>query len=50
MNADPNLGLPEQNREGLRRMLGFCIGEPPATPFWVVMPPGACEPAATGPP
>ena len=51
MNADPNLGVPEQTREGVRRMLGFVIGgEPPATPFWVCVPAGAYQAAAVRPP
>ena len=29
----PNLGLPEQTREGIRRVLGFFIGEKPVNPF-----------------
>jgi len=29
----PNLGLPEQSREGVRRVLGFFIGEPPVDPY-----------------
>ena len=50
MNADPNLSLPERTREGTRRMLGFFIGQPPATPFWVPVPPELQAAAATGPP
>src|SRR5487761_2237160 len=50
LNDDPNLGLPEQTRDGIRRMLGFFIGQPPVTPFWVPAPPGLHEAAATGPP
>ena len=50
LNDDPNLGLPEQSRDGIRRMLGFFIGEPPATPFWVPAPPGLVAAEATGPP
>ena len=48
LDSDPNLGLPEQTRDGIRRMLGFFIGQPPVTPFWVPAPPGLI--AATGPP
>ena len=33
LDRNPNLGWPEQTREGLRRVLGFCIGEPPVDPF-----------------
>ena len=47
-DRDPNLGLPEKSGDGIRRMLGFFIGEPPVTPFWVPAPPGLG--AATGPP
>ncbi len=56
----PNLGLPEQSREGVRRVLGFLIGEPPVDPYRPVAAPAAQAPvaaprapvaaAATGPP
>jgi hypothetical protein len=56
----PNLALPEQTREGIRRVLGFRIGEPPVDPFRPVPAPGApasvatpnvpVAAAATGPP
>jgi len=29
----PNLGFPEEKREGIQRVLGFFIGEPPADPY-----------------
>ncbi len=48
MDADPNLTLPEQTRDGLRRMLGFFIGQDPVTPFWVPAPQAPA--ASTGPP
>ncbi|HVC63196.1 MAG TPA: hypothetical protein VND19_22890, partial [Acetobacteraceae bacterium] len=47
----PGLDLPEENRTGIRRVLGFLIGENPLDPFAVVaasMAPVAA--AATGPP
>ena len=37
----PDLPLPEQTRAGIRRVLGFRIGEPPVDPFRPVPPPGA---------
>ena len=56
----PGLPLPEQSRDGIRRVLGFFIGEPPVDPFRPVpapdAPPAAAAPrapvvaAATGPP
>ena len=47
----PNLALPEQTREGIRRVLGFFIGEPPVDPFRPATAPGApVAAAATGPP
>ena len=57
----PDLPLPEQTREGIRRVLGFRIGEPPVDPFRPVPAPDApasvaaapsvpVAPAATGPP
>ncbi len=47
----PNLALPEQTRDGIRRVLGFMIGEPPVDPFRPVPAPGAPIAAiATGPP
>ncbi len=49
-DRDPNLGVPERTRDGIRRMLGFFIGEPPATPPWVPAPPAAAATASTGPP
>ena len=50
LNADPRLGLPEETCEGIRRTLGFLIGEPSATPFRLPMPPSLLAAAATGPP
>ena len=50
LNDDPNLGLPEETRDGIRRMFGFFIGQEPATPFWVPVPPDLVAAAATGPP
>jgi hypothetical protein len=47
---DPNLGLPEQTRSGVHRVLGFFIGETPVTPYWVAAAPGLGDPVATGPP
>ena len=54
----PKLALPEQTREGVRRVLGFAIGEPPVDPFRpepdapasVTTPSAPVAPAATGPP
>ncbi len=53
----PNLGLPEQSRDGVRRVLGFFIGEPPVDPYRPLPAPApAAAPvapiaaAATGPP
>ena len=56
----PDLPLPEQTREGIRRVLGFRIGEPPVDPFRPVPAPDApasvaapgvpVAAAATGPP
>jgi len=56
----PNLALPEETREGIRRVLGFFIGEPPVDPFRPVPAPSApasvatpsvpVAEAATGPP
>ena len=47
----PNLGWPEQTREGIQRVLGFLIGEPPVDPFRPVSAAGAPVAAtATGPP
>jgi len=54
----PNLALPEQTREGVCRVLGFPIGEPPVDPFRPAPAGGAmaaapCMPVAavaTGPP
>jgi hypothetical protein len=47
----PKLALPEQTREGIRRVLGFFVGETPVDPFRAVAPPGAPVAAvATGPP
>jgi hypothetical protein len=37
----PKLALPEQTREGVRRVLGFAIGEPPVDPFRPMSEPGA---------
>jgi hypothetical protein len=44
----PELELPEESRDGIRRVLGFFIGEPPVDPLAVVATPVAA--AATGPP
>ena len=47
----PGLELPEETRDGIRRVLGFVIGETPVDPFAVAaaaMAPVAA--AATGPP
>jgi hypothetical protein len=54
------LELPEEFRDGIRRVLGFLIGEPPVDPFAVAAAPGALAEmaapvapvvaAATGPP
>lgn len=41
---------PEQTRPGIRRVLGFFIGEPPVSPFPPTVRPGLAEAAATGPP
>jgi len=47
----PGLELPEETRDGIRRVLGFRIGETPVDPFAVVAAPGArFAAAATGPP
>ncbi len=47
----PGLELLEETRGGIRRVLGFCIGETPVDPFAVVAAPGALvAAAATGPP
>jgi len=47
----PGLELPEETRDGIRRVLGFRIGENPVDPFAVVAAPGArFAAAATGPP
>jgi hypothetical protein len=47
----PGLELPEETRDGIRRVLGFRIGEPPVDPFAVAAEPGAAvAAAATGPP
>ena len=47
----PGLELPEETRSGVRRVLGFFIGEPPVNPFAVAVAPGALVAAtATGPP
>jgi len=47
----PRLEWPEETRDGIRRVLGFIIGEPPRDPFAVVTGPGAgVAAAATGPP
>jgi hypothetical protein len=44
-------GWVEMTRDGLRRVLGFCIGEPPVDPFSPLTAPGAMvAAAATGPP
>ena len=41
------LDWPEQTRDGIRRILGFFIGEAPVGPF---PPPGLPAAVATGPP
>ena len=47
----PGLELPEETRDGIRRVLGFLIGEPPINPCAVVAAPEALvAAAATGPP
>jgi hypothetical protein len=47
----PNLGFPEEKREGVQRVLGFFIGEPPVDPFRPLSAPGVPPTAAaTGPP
>jgi hypothetical protein len=47
----PELELPEETRDGIRRVLGFLIGEAPLDPFAVLAAPGvAVAAAATGPP
>jgi hypothetical protein len=47
----PGLDWPEETRDGIRRVLGFLIGEPPINPWAVVAAPEALvAAAATGPP
>ena len=47
----PGLELPEETRSGVRRVLGFWIGETPVDPFAVAAAPGVLvAAAATGPP
>jgi hypothetical protein len=47
----PRLEWPEETRDGIRRVLGFIIGEPPRDPFAVLAGPGAgVATGATGPP
>jgi hypothetical protein len=47
----PGLELPEETRTGIRRVLGFFIGEPPIDPFAILAAPMApVAAAATGPP
>ncbi len=47
----PNLGFPEETKDGIRRVLGFLIGEPPEDPFRPTPPAIAPVAAtATGPP
>jgi hypothetical protein len=47
----PGLEWPEETRAGIRRVLGFLIGEPPVDPFAVAAGPGVrVAAAATGPP
>jgi hypothetical protein len=47
----PGLELAEETRTGIRRVLGFLIGETPVDPFAVAAGPGALvAAAATGPP
>ena len=49
LDRHPALGWPERTRDGIRRSLGFFIGEPPTTPFASPALPGLQQ-AATGPP
>ena len=44
------LDWPEQTRDGIRRILGFFIGEEPVSPFPPSVPPGLLQAVATGPP
>jgi len=47
----PDLALPEDSRDGVRRVLGFFIGEQPGDPFRPARTPGVpVAAAATGPP
>jgi hypothetical protein len=47
----PGLELPEETRSGIRRVLGFLIGELPVDPFAIAAAPRApVAAAATGPP
>jgi hypothetical protein len=39
-----SLGRPEQTHEGVRRVLGFCLGEEPVDPFRLVPWPGPAVP------
>ena len=52
LDRDRTLALdwPEQTRDGIRRILGFFIGEDPVSPFPPSPPPGLVDAAATGPP
>ena len=38
-DRNPALDWPARTRDGIRRRLGFFIGEPPATPFPLPAPP-----------
>lgn len=50
-DRSPGLDWPEETREGIRRVLGFLIGEPLVDPFSAAPSPGApVAAAATGPP
>ena len=44
------LDWPERTRDGIRRILGFFIGEEPVNPFPPSAPPGLLAAGATGPP
>ena len=44
------LDFPEQTGDGIRRILGFFIGEEPVSPFQPATPPGLPQAVATGPP
>ena len=50
LDRNPALGWPEQTREGMRRVLGFFIGEKPVNPFIQAVEAGARMAAALGVP